>query len=474
MGVLGKTKTIQGTIAAALMWLYLYAGMGANAPSSASPDGPFLRIFVSFGLIAFYVLTFIWPTVLGRHSIRLSSAIALMAILGAAILLETVQPDIFAAAPVSHLSFLFQGICLGFAYAQMGVFLFLLSGRAAAVSLSAAMTAAALGNLLIGATVPLLADCLLKGALIVSIALFLRIPFSDEQRIQPKEMFAEYAETRPLFSELFFISILYGFMVMFASMAVFAGAANSLVLGIAYLVPTAALLLFATVFNKRIGFLSLRWIVVPAMTVVIVPLTIVPVSDGFLFLAAVLALFQVLEASSALSLAESAREHELPPISSFVLLRIIGTVGLLTGRCTCMALMASPSIDYDFAFKVAMAALVIVLVVWRTLVSYNGSSFGAEHLIKPNGELRKPLPGNEGNWQSERDDQLRSVAASHALSERETEVFLLLAKGRNAEYIGRELYVSENTVRSHIQRIYRKLDTHSQQELLDFVDQSAS
>lgn len=474
MGALGRTKTIQGTVAAALMWLYLYAGMGANAPSSAAPDGPFLRIFVSFGLIAFYVLTYLCPAVLGRRSLRLPTAIALMAVLGAGILLEAVQPDIFSGAPVSYLSFFFQGICLGFAYAQMGVFLFLLSGRAAAISLSAAMTAAALGNLLIGATVPLLANCLLKGALIVSIALFLRIPFSDEPRIRPKEMFAEYAETRPLFSELFFISILYGFMVMFASMAVFAGAANSLVLGVAYLVPTAALLLFATVFNKRIGFLSLRWIVVPAMTVVIVPLTIVPIADGFLFLAAVLALFQVLEASSALSLAESAREHGLPPISSFVLLRILGTVGILIGRCAYVALTASTSIDYDFAFKVAMAALTIVLVVWRTLVSYSGGAANTDQLIRPNGELRRPSAGNESTWQSERDDQLRAVAASHALSERETEVFLLLAKGRNAEYIGRELYVSENTVRSHIQRIYRKLDTHSQQELLDFVDQSAS
>jgi DNA-binding NarL/FixJ family response regulator len=46
------------------------------------------------------------------------------------------------------------------------------------------------------------------------------------------------------------------------------------------------------------------------------------------------------------------------------------------------------------------------------------------------------------------------------LSEREGEVLRLLARGlRNAE-IARHLTVSENTVKAHIKRIYRKLMVH--------------
>jgi len=62
------------------------------------------------------------------------------------------------------------------------------------------------------------------------------------------------------------------------------------------------------------------------------------------------------------------------------------------------------------------------------------------------------------------------VANTYLLSSRETEVFYLLAKGRNAAHIAKTLYISEGTVHTHTWRIYKKLDVHSQQELMDMVD----
>lgn len=56
------------------------------------------------------------------------------------------------------------------------------------------------------------------------------------------------------------------------------------------------------------------------------------------------------------------------------------------------------------------------------------------------------------------------------LTEREREVLFLLAKGRTASYIARDLVVSESTVRTHIAHIYRKTDVNSQQQLLDRVE----
>ena len=58
----------------------------------------------------------------------------------------------------------------------------------------------------------------------------------------------------------------------------------------------------------------------------------------------------------------------------------------------------------------------------------------------------------------------------HELTPREAEVFYLLAKGRNAEYIGKQLVVSSATVKSHIYHIYRKLGINSQQRLMTIVD----
>jgi DNA-binding CsgD family transcriptional regulator len=62
------------------------------------------------------------------------------------------------------------------------------------------------------------------------------------------------------------------------------------------------------------------------------------------------------------------------------------------------------------------------------------------------------------------------VANVHLLSSRETDVLYLLAKGRNAAYIAKHLFISEGTVHTHTWRIYRKMDVHTQQELMDLVD----
>lgn len=64
----------------------------------------------------------------------------------------------------------------------------------------------------------------------------------------------------------------------------------------------------------------------------------------------------------------------------------------------------------------------------------------------------------------------QAVADTFLLSRRELEILIALAKGRNASYIQRELTISEGTVRTHMRNIYRKLDVHNQQELIDLVD----
>jgi DNA-binding CsgD family transcriptional regulator len=64
----------------------------------------------------------------------------------------------------------------------------------------------------------------------------------------------------------------------------------------------------------------------------------------------------------------------------------------------------------------------------------------------------------------------KEVAANYQLSPREVEVFLLVAKGRNAEHIQEKLIISPHTAKTHIANIYHKLEVHSQQELLDLIE----
>lgn len=67
-------------------------------------------------------------------------------------------------------------------------------------------------------------------------------------------------------------------------------------------------------------------------------------------------------------------------------------------------------------------------------------------------------------------DRCDAIAAEYKLSRRETEVFYLFARGRSSSRIADDLYVSSGTVSTHLRNIYRKLDVHSRQELLDLVE----
>lgn len=62
------------------------------------------------------------------------------------------------------------------------------------------------------------------------------------------------------------------------------------------------------------------------------------------------------------------------------------------------------------------------------------------------------------------------VAAFYKLSERESEVLALLARGNTRAHIADRLVISENTVRAHVKSIYAKLSIHSKQQLIELVD----
>ena len=66
--------------------------------------------------------------------------------------------------------------------------------------------------------------------------------------------------------------------------------------------------------------------------------------------------------------------------------------------------------------------------------------------------------------------RIEALAFEYHLSRREADVFGLIARGRSIPYVAGALAISENTVRSHVRRIYDKFGVHSKQELLDLVE----
>lgn len=63
----------------------------------------------------------------------------------------------------------------------------------------------------------------------------------------------------------------------------------------------------------------------------------------------------------------------------------------------------------------------------------------------------------------------RDAALRCGLSNREAEIFALLAKGLGNREIGRELFISPNTARTHIDNIYQKLHVSNRVEAVNFV-----
>ena len=79
---------------------------------------------------------------------------------------------------------------------------------------------------------------------------------------------------------------------------------------------------------------------------------------------------------------------------------------------------------------------------------------------KENPPKKKPAPFKE---------RCTKLARDCGLTPRETEILILFAKGRSAARIQEELVISRGTVTTHLQHIYRKVDVHSKQELIDLL-----
>jgi DNA-binding NarL/FixJ family response regulator len=60
--------------------------------------------------------------------------------------------------------------------------------------------------------------------------------------------------------------------------------------------------------------------------------------------------------------------------------------------------------------------------------------------------------------------QKRELNTAHNLTERECEILNLLVKGNSYKMIADQCFISMDTVRSHIKKIYEKLHVHSQTE----------
>lgn len=144
--------------------------------------------------------------------------------------------------------------------------------------------------------------------------------------------------------------------------------------------------------------------------------------------------------------------------------KILGTglsanvLGILTGGLLGKAIAAS-GMGY---FNSSIIALIIVFVTLTILPPLNRhlSALLKNHVFLT--VLREMTPvGQEGT--------IENFKAFGILTERESEITALLLKGRTYKMIADELYLSENTIKTHIKNIYSKFNIQSKTELVNLL-----
>ena len=90
---------------------------------------------------------------------------------------------------------------------------------------------------------------------------------------------------------------------------------------------------------------------------------------------------------------------------------------------------------------------------------------GGQSLISPS--MASKLLNEFASMVKRRDE--RSQVPGPRLTDRELEVLKLVAKGMNNRDIGKELFISENTVKNHVRNILEKLHLHSRMEAVVYA-----
>ncbi|MDU1908103.1 MAG: helix-turn-helix transcriptional regulator, partial [Eggerthella sp.] len=140
--------------------------------------------------------------------------------------------------------------------------------------------------------------------------------------------------------------------------------------------------------------------------------------------------------------------------ASVLLIRLASVSGIVGGTVIA-GLDLNPSFKTMLVFCIALYLLSIVLLFMLRIRK------------RSEREQRPAASGEPVRGEDAFDAKGAEVTARHGLTDRESEILLLLARGRSSTYIGEALYLSPNTVRGHIKNIYAKLGVHSKQEIID-------
>lgn len=160
-----------------------------------------------------------------------------------------------------------------------------------------------------------------------------------------------------------------------------------------------------------------------------------------------------------------ARERHASPLYFVGMSQASLSLGLALGFALGLVPLATGTLDRSALSGVALGLVVVLAVfVAATQGRMTDAQQAADELAAREQMAREHA--ETGRWKT----RCADVARKSGLTARETEVFMLLAKGRGIEHIQNKLGISSHTVKSHTYNIYHKMGISSREELLDAIE----
>lgn len=229
----------------------------------------------------------------------------------------------------------------------------------------------------------------------------------------------------------------------------------------------AAVVILAVMFVRR-DRMDVRFLAKVALPLAVIALALLPFAHSAIaYLVAFLLKFAYVWFTFfvLLVLAGICYRYEVPSLRVFAIARASSEAAILLGIVLRRGFQGNGYMDSE-AFAVAFAVAGIALVgacvlVWASEKSVNGD-WGAAG-VAPETNLHVAGPRERFMARCDR------VAADAGLTAREAEIMALVAQGLTRREIERELFLSENTVKTHVRHFHAKLGTSSKAEVIALV-----
>lgn len=180
-----------------------------------------------------------------------------------------------------------------------------------------------------------------------------------------------------------------------------------------------------------------------------------PNVPAYLPLAIDVAAFQCLGMGMWILVAGLCRRYQTSCLFAFGLIRAAWSAGPLVGMLIGRWLWYGVGLDIAGAFTAACTCVLLIALVNNFVFTEN--------------TLARALSIMPTDRKQRFQDRCRAVIERYGLTEREGEIMIMFAKGRNLPYVQEELCLSKSTVSTHRQHIYQKLGVHSAQEMIDLI-----